>query len=83
MPIIAPLATFADVDPSLVVTAYRSASGLLNLVTPTSAVVMGGRAIARVPDGEVPSIRLAIAADPGGLDDRHAGNRFGAHMRTR
>jgi uncharacterized ion transporter superfamily protein YfcC len=31
------------------VTAYQSASGILNLVTPTSAVVMGGLAIARVP----------------------------------
>ena len=34
------------------VTAYQSASGLLNLVTPTSAVVMGGLAIARVPYGK-------------------------------
>jgi len=33
------------------VTAYQSASGLVNLVTPTSAVVMGGLAIARVPYG--------------------------------
>jgi uncharacterized ion transporter superfamily protein YfcC len=49
MPIMAPLAGFAGVDESLVVTAYQSASGLLNLVTPTSAVVMGGLAIARVP----------------------------------
>jgi uncharacterized ion transporter superfamily protein YfcC len=39
-------------DRSLVVTAYQSASGLLNLVTPTSAVVMGGLAIARVPYGK-------------------------------
>jgi len=52
MPIMAPLAGFADVDASLVVTAYQSASGLLNLVTPTSAVVMGGLAIARVPYGK-------------------------------
>ena len=37
---------------SLVVTAYQSASGLVNLVTPTSAVVMGGLAIARVPYGK-------------------------------
>ena len=35
----------------LVVTAYQSANGLLNLVTPTSAVVMGGLAIARVGYG--------------------------------
>ena len=33
----------------LVVTAYQSASGLMNLFIPTSAVVMGGLAIARVP----------------------------------
>ena len=35
----------------LVVTAYQSANGLVNLVTPTSAVVMGGLAIARVGYG--------------------------------
>jgi uncharacterized ion transporter superfamily protein YfcC len=52
MPIMAPLATFAGVNESLVVTAYQSASGLINLVTPTSAVVMGGLAIARVPYGK-------------------------------
>jgi uncharacterized ion transporter superfamily protein YfcC len=51
MPIMAPLAGFAGVDPSLVVTAYQSANGVVNLVTPTSAVVMGGLAIARVPYG--------------------------------
>ncbi len=51
MPIMAPLADFAGADRSLVVTTYQSASGLLNLVTPTSAVVMGGLAIARVPYG--------------------------------
>jgi uncharacterized ion transporter superfamily protein YfcC len=51
MPIMAPLAGFADVPPQLVVTAYQSANGLLNLVTPTSAVVMGGLAIARVGYG--------------------------------
>ena len=51
MPIMAPLASFVEVPARLVVTAYQSASGLLNLVTPTSAVVMGGLAIARVPYG--------------------------------
>jgi uncharacterized ion transporter superfamily protein YfcC len=51
MPIMAPLAGFADVPPQFVVTAYQSANGLLNLVTPTSAVVMGGLAIARVGYG--------------------------------
>ena len=32
----------------MVVTAYQSASGLVNLITPTSAVVMGGLALAKV-----------------------------------
>jgi len=49
MPIMAPLAGFADVPKDLVVTAYQSANGLMNLFIPTSAVVMGGLAIARVP----------------------------------
>jgi uncharacterized ion transporter superfamily protein YfcC len=48
MPIMAPLADFAGVDRSLVVTAYQSASGLLNLINPTFAVVMGGLALGRV-----------------------------------
>ena len=51
MPIMAPLASFANVPPQYVVTAYQSANGLLNLITPTSAVVMGGLAIARVGYG--------------------------------
>jgi uncharacterized ion transporter superfamily protein YfcC len=48
MPIMAPLADIAEIDRSLVVTAYQSASGLLNIVNPTFAVVMGGLALARV-----------------------------------
>ena len=48
MPILAPLADFADVARSAAVTAYQSASGLVNLVTPTSAVIMGGLALAKV-----------------------------------
>ncbi|GAA4690962.1 YfcC family protein [Nocardioides conyzicola] len=51
MPIMAPLALFVDVPPELVVTAFQSASGIMNLFIPTSAVVMGGLAIARVPYG--------------------------------
>jgi uncharacterized ion transporter superfamily protein YfcC len=51
MPIMAPLSNFAGVPSYLVVTAYQAANGLLNLVTPTSAVVMGGLAIARVGYG--------------------------------
>ena len=51
MPIMAPLSQFAGVPSYLVVTAYQTANGLVNLVTPTSAVVMGGLAIARVGYG--------------------------------
>ena len=40
-----------NVSAALVVTAYQSASGIMNLFIPTSAVVMGGLAIARVPYG--------------------------------
>ena len=49
MPIMAPLADFADVQRDLVVTAFQSASGLVNLINPTFAVVMGGLALGRVP----------------------------------
>ena len=48
MPILAPLADFAGVSRDIVVTAYQSASGLVNLVTPTSAVIMGGLALSKV-----------------------------------
>ena len=51
MPIMAPLSQFAGVPSYLVVTAYQTANGLVNLFTPTSAVVMGGLAIARVGYG--------------------------------
>ncbi len=51
MPIMAPLASFVDVPAQFVVTAFQSASGLMNLFIPTSAVVMGGLAIARIPYG--------------------------------
>jgi uncharacterized ion transporter superfamily protein YfcC len=51
MPIMAPLALFASIEGELVVSAFQFGSGLVALVTPTSAVVMGGLAIARVGYG--------------------------------
>ncbi|MBT2385119.1 YfcC family protein [Streptomyces sp. ISL-11] len=48
MPILAPLADFADVGRAVVVTAWQSASGLMNLWVPTTAVIMGGVALAKV-----------------------------------
>ena len=49
IPILAPLGQFAGVEKSLVVTAFQAASGLVNIITPTAAVVMGGLAFGRVP----------------------------------
>jgi uncharacterized ion transporter superfamily protein YfcC len=48
MPILAPLSDFAGVSRAVTVTAFQSASGLVNLVTPTSAVIMGGLALSKV-----------------------------------
>ena len=49
IPIIAPLGQFAGVGGDLVVTAFQSASGLVNIITPTAAVVMGALALGHVP----------------------------------
>ncbi|PMR77826.1 YfcC family protein [Billgrantia endophytica] len=49
MPVMAPMADFAGIGRDLVVTAYQSANGLVNLINPTFAVVMGALAIGRVP----------------------------------
>jgi uncharacterized ion transporter superfamily protein YfcC len=48
MPILAPLADFAGVSRALSVTAFQTASGFVNLLTPTSAVIMGGLALSKV-----------------------------------
>lgn len=49
IPIMAPLGEFTGISSALIVTAFQSASGLVNLVTPTSAVVMGALAVAHIP----------------------------------
>ncbi|MFF7199758.1 YfcC family protein [Streptomyces sp. NPDC008141] len=48
MPILAPLADFAGVSRAVVVTAWQSASGWMNLWVPTTAVTIGGVALAKV-----------------------------------
>lgn len=48
MGIIGPLGSFAHVAGNVIVTAFQAASGWVNLITPTSAVIMGALAIARV-----------------------------------
>ena len=49
VPLVAPLGRFAGVGGDLVVTAFQSASGLVNIITPTAAVVMGALALGHVP----------------------------------
>ena len=49
VPVMAPLGRFAGVGGDLVVTAFQSASGLVNIITPTAAVVMGALALGHVP----------------------------------
>ena len=49
VPVMAPPGRFAGVGGDLVVTAFQSASGLVNIITPTAAVVMGALALGHVP----------------------------------
>ena len=49
IPIMAPLGKFAGVGGDLVVTAFQTASGLVNIITPTAAVLMGALALGHVP----------------------------------
>lgn len=48
MPIFAPLAQKLNIAPEVVVAAFSAGSGIVNLITPTSGVVMGGLAIAKI-----------------------------------
>jgi len=48
MPIMAPLAEFAHVNTDIVITAFATASGVVNFITPTSAVVMSVVILSRV-----------------------------------
>lgn len=49
MPILAPMADFAGISRALMVTIFQSSCGLINLITPTSAVVMGALAFGKIP----------------------------------
>lgn len=51
MPVMAPLADLVGGQTAAIytITAYSAASGIVNLITPTSGVVMGGLALAKVP----------------------------------
>eukprot|EP00873_Tetraselmis_striata_P015835 jgi/Tetstr1/436099/TSEL_024947.t1 len=49
MPIMSPLADFSGVARHLLVTSFQCASGIVNLMTPTSGVLMGALAIGKIP----------------------------------
>lgn len=49
--IMAPLGEFANVSSSLIVTAFQSANGVLNLISPTSGIIMGAIALGRIELG--------------------------------
>ncbi|MEG2246208.1 MAG: YfcC family protein [Romboutsia sp.] len=48
MPIFAPLAAKLNIAPEIIVTAFSAGSGIVNLITPTSGVVMGGLTITKI-----------------------------------
>ncbi|MGT2686646.1 YfcC family protein [Streptococcus porcinus] len=48
MGIMAPLGHFSNVPAHLVITAFQSASGVLNMISPTSAICMGALAIGKI-----------------------------------
>ena len=49
--IMAPLGEFVNVPKELVITAFQSANGLLNLLSPTSGIVMGALALGHIEIG--------------------------------
>ena len=49
IPLLAPLADFVNIDRDIIITAYQVANGLINLIAPTSAVLMGALTITRIP----------------------------------
>lgn len=51
MPIFAPLAERLNIAPEIMVIAFSAGSGIVNLITPTSGVVMGGLAISKIEYG--------------------------------
>lgn len=49
MPVLVPLGESANVGGEVVINAYQAASGVVNYVTPTSGVIVGALAIAKIP----------------------------------
>ena len=51
MPIMSPLATLTDVPQQTAVLAFQFGDGFMNMIVPTSALVMGALALGRIPYG--------------------------------
>lgn len=49
IPVLAPLSDLVGVSSQLIITAYQFGTGLINLITPTSGVLMGALAFAKIP----------------------------------
>ncbi|EQK38017.1 YfcC family protein [Paraclostridium bifermentans] len=49
IPVLAPLGDLVGVSSQQIVTAFQFGSGFMNMITPTSGVLMGALAVARVP----------------------------------
>lgn len=49
MPLMGPLSDFSGISRDLVITAYQSASGWINLFAPTAAHLVAGLALAKIP----------------------------------
>ena len=49
MPLMGPLGDFAGVSRSLIITSYQSASGFINLFSPTAGHLVAGLALAKIP----------------------------------
>ena len=64
MPLLAPLADFAGVSRATTITAWIMGHGLALMVSPTSVVLVGGLAIAKVGYDKYLRVRLAAAGWP-------------------
>lgn len=49
IPLLAPLADFTGMGRDIIVTAYQTANAIINLISPTSAVLMGALTITKIP----------------------------------
>ena len=49
IPVLAPLSDLVGVSSQLIIMAYQFGAGLINLITPTSGVLMGALAFAKIP----------------------------------